>query len=168
MLAFAIFSFFMTLLSLGRIDKYTCIRMQNAMCTIVVVEHKWSAVVPIVVDNNTFSQVFENVVWCISQKKFAHFYVCLLKRANLVVFNDGMEFFCCSWFNYIIESFVSNTCFNGFDLIFISCDCSLNVSIIVLGVLWCGSRYTWSFNIYWRSWLCFSTSKMFFFAYFIR
>jgi hypothetical protein len=42
-----------------------------------------------------------------------------------------MESFYYSWFNYIIERFVSNVCLEGFDLIYISCDCSLNVSIIV-------------------------------------
>ncbi len=40
MMTFAIFCFSMTLFSLGKIDKYLCIGMQNAMCTIVVAEHK--------------------------------------------------------------------------------------------------------------------------------
>jgi hypothetical protein len=40
MVTFAIFSFFMTLLGLGRIDKYPHTGMQNAACTIIVVEHK--------------------------------------------------------------------------------------------------------------------------------
>jgi hypothetical protein len=40
MTTFAIFSFSMTLLGLGRIGKYPHIRMRNAMCIIVSVEHK--------------------------------------------------------------------------------------------------------------------------------
>jgi hypothetical protein len=35
------------------------------------------------------------------------------------------NFFCCSWFNCIIEKFVSNVCFKSFGPISISCDCSL-------------------------------------------
>jgi hypothetical protein len=54
MMTFAIFSFSMTLLGLSKIDKYPFTRMQNVVCTIVVVEHKQSVVVPIVVNNNTF------------------------------------------------------------------------------------------------------------------
>jgi hypothetical protein len=40
MMAFAIFCFSMTVFGLGKIDKYPHTRMQNAVCTIVVVEHK--------------------------------------------------------------------------------------------------------------------------------
>jgi hypothetical protein len=44
----------MTLLGSRRIDKCPCTGMQNAMCIVVVVEHKQNATVTIVVDNNTF------------------------------------------------------------------------------------------------------------------
>jgi hypothetical protein len=54
MMTFANFNFSMTLLGIGRIDKYPHTRMQNVVCTIIVVEHKQSVVVPIVVDNNKF------------------------------------------------------------------------------------------------------------------
>ncbi len=40
MTTFAIFSFSMTLISSRKIDKYPCTRMQNAVCTIIDVEHK--------------------------------------------------------------------------------------------------------------------------------
>jgi hypothetical protein len=40
MMAFSIFSFSMTLLGLGRINKYPCTGMQNVMCSIVAMEHK--------------------------------------------------------------------------------------------------------------------------------
>jgi hypothetical protein len=53
-MTFAILSFSMTLLGSRRIDKYPCNGMRNAMCIVVVVEHKQNATVPIVVDNNTF------------------------------------------------------------------------------------------------------------------
>jgi hypothetical protein len=48
-----------------------------------------------------------------------------------------------------------HTCSKSFDLIFVSCDCSLNVSIIVSSVLWCGLIYAWSSNFSWRSWFSF-------------
>ncbi len=51
---FAIFSFFMTLLGVGRIDKYPCTGMWNVMCTIITMEHKKSVIVFIIADNNTF------------------------------------------------------------------------------------------------------------------
>jgi hypothetical protein len=54
MMTFAIFSFSMTLLDLGRINKYPHIGMRNVMCTIVAMEHKQSVVVLVVVDNNMF------------------------------------------------------------------------------------------------------------------
>jgi hypothetical protein len=40
MMTFAIFNFSMTLLGLGRIEKYPHTKMRNAMCIVVVVEHK--------------------------------------------------------------------------------------------------------------------------------
>jgi len=53
-MTFAILSFSMTLLGSRRIDKYPCNGMRNAMCIVVVVEHKQNATVPVVVHNNTF------------------------------------------------------------------------------------------------------------------
>jgi hypothetical protein len=52
MTTFAIFTFSMTLLSLGKIDKYPCTRMRNAVCTVIDVEHKQSVVMLVVVDKN--------------------------------------------------------------------------------------------------------------------
>jgi hypothetical protein len=40
MTTFVIFSISMTLLGSGKIEKYPCTRKQNAMCNVVVVEHK--------------------------------------------------------------------------------------------------------------------------------
>jgi len=54
MMTFAILSFSMTLLGSRRIDKYPCTGMQNAMCIVVVVEHKQNATVPGVADTDTF------------------------------------------------------------------------------------------------------------------
>jgi hypothetical protein len=54
MMTFANFSFSMTLLGLSRIDKYPCTGMQNVVCTIGVMEHKRSNVVPVIVHNNMF------------------------------------------------------------------------------------------------------------------
>jgi hypothetical protein len=62
MTTFTIFCFSMTLISSGKIDKYPCTRMRNAMCTVIVVEHKQSVVMLVVADNNISCQVFENVV----------------------------------------------------------------------------------------------------------
>ncbi len=53
-MTFVIFSFSMRLLSSGKIDKYPCTGMRNALCTVIVVEHKQSVVMPVVVDNNMF------------------------------------------------------------------------------------------------------------------
>jgi hypothetical protein len=68
MMKFAIFSFSLTLISSGKIDKYPCTGMWNSVCIVIVVEHKQNVVMLVVVDNNIFCQVFENVMWCISQK----------------------------------------------------------------------------------------------------
>ncbi len=54
MMTFAVFSFSMTLLGSRRINKYPCTGMQNAMCIVVVVDHKQNATVPVVVDNKPF------------------------------------------------------------------------------------------------------------------
>jgi hypothetical protein len=62
MTTFAIFNFSLTLISSRKIDKYPCTGMRNAMCIIIVVEHKQNVVMLVVADNNIFCQVFENVV----------------------------------------------------------------------------------------------------------
>jgi len=54
MTTFAILTFSMTLLSLGKIDKYPCTGMQNVVCTVIDVEHKQSVVMLVIVDKNMF------------------------------------------------------------------------------------------------------------------
>jgi len=155
------FRFSMTLLGSRRIDKYPHIRMWNVVCTAVGMEHKQSVVVPIVADNNTFLlSVWKCYVMYFPKKVFPLLNV-HVKTCNHCGFSIMEWNFCCSWFNCIIERFVSNVCFKSFDLIFISYDCLLIVGNIVSSVLWYGSRYEWSSNISWKIWLRFSTSKRF-------
>jgi hypothetical protein len=71
MMTFAIFSFSMILLGSRKIDKYLRTRMRNAMCIVVVVEHKRNVDVPIGVDNNTFlSSIRKCCVMYFTKKKF--------------------------------------------------------------------------------------------------
>ncbi len=112
MTTFAIFSFSMTLLGLGRIDKYPCTRMRNAMCTVVDVEHKWNVDVPIVAVNNTFlPSVWEYCVMYFTKKKIpvlgVHVKTCITCGFSIMEWNN----FCCSCFNCIIERFLPNVCF---------------------------------------------------------
>ncbi len=68
----------MTLLGSWRMDKYLCVKIQNAMCTVIAIEFKQSVITLVVADNSIFCQVIENVVWgTISWRIFFHYQVCL-------------------------------------------------------------------------------------------
>jgi hypothetical protein len=70
MMTFAIIFIFMTLLGLRTIDKYLHTGMWNVMCTIITMEHKQSAYVLVVVDNNTFlPSVWKCCVMYFTKKK---------------------------------------------------------------------------------------------------
>jgi hypothetical protein len=150
MMTFAIFWFFYDIVSFR--EEYPHTRMQNVVCIVAVVEHKQNVDVHIVADNNTFlKSIWKCCVIYFTKKNFpllgVHVKTCKPCGFSIMEWNT----FCCSWFNCIIEKFVSNVCFKGFDPIYISCDCSLIVGGVVASVLWCKSKYGWSSNISWRN-----------------
>jgi len=68
----AFFKCSMILLGSRRMDKYFHVGTWNVVCILMVVEFKWNATTPMVVNNNTFCQAIGNFVWFIFKSKFCH------------------------------------------------------------------------------------------------
>jgi hypothetical protein len=62
----------MILLGSRKMDKYFHVGTWNVVCILMVVEFKWNATTPMVVNNNTFCQAIGNFVWFIFKSKFCH------------------------------------------------------------------------------------------------
>jgi hypothetical protein len=49
-----VFEVFYDIISSWRMDKYLCVKIQNAICIVVAIEFKWSVITLVIADNNIF------------------------------------------------------------------------------------------------------------------
>jgi hypothetical protein len=124
MMTFVNLSFSMTLWGLGRIDKYPCVGMWNAVYTIIIMVLKQSATTFVIVDNNTFlpctwkccvMYLMKNILPLLGVP------IRMCRPCGFLVIELNTH--CYSSLNFIMGMCGWNLCSNGFGIGCIFCSC---------------------------------------------